>query len=226
MRLALLVVIVAGLAAFFIFGADRQMTIAAVVEHKDALVTWAEAHPLAAPLAYIASYQLLGLFGLPGSSVLNVSAGLLFGLVEGLLLVLLASTLASSVAFVSFRYLFHRPVQAYVHRRFPQLERGLARESVYFAFVMRLVPVVPYSATNLILAVSPIPFGTYLWVTALALLPRYVLYVYAGTQIGDVQDLDDLLSPPLLVALTLLALLPWAARRLLAKFRPEHDRPR
>jgi len=217
-RLAVLTVLAAGVAAFVALGAYRAFTFEALVEHKDAFITWADAHPILAPAAFVAAYLLLGFFGLPGSTVLNLTAGLLFDFVQGLALAVLGSALASALAFFSFRYLFRDFVLAKVRDRFPRMEEGLRREGASFVFAMRLVPLVPYSATNLILAVSPVPFVTYLWVSALALLPRHLLYVYAGTHLGDVQDPDDLLAPWLIGVLALLAVLPWmtkqAARRM------------
>jgi uncharacterized membrane protein YdjX (TVP38/TMEM64 family) len=82
---------------------------------------------------------------------------------------------------------------------------------------MRLVPLVPYSATNLILAVSPVSFVTYLWVSLLAMFPRYLLYVYTGTHLGDVQDPDDLFSPALIGVLAVLAVLPWALKHVMRR---------
>lgn len=226
-RLALLAVLVAGVAAFFSLGANQAFTFEHLVSHKDALVALAGAHCVLAPITFVAVYLLLGLFGLPGSTVLNVTAGLLFDLREALPLVMLASTLASSLAFISFRYLFRDFVRAKVQRRFPEMEEGLKREGFYFVFGMRLVPVIPYSLTNLILAVSPVPFGPYILGTLSGMFPRYLLYVYAGTQLGDVQDLDDLFSASLIGALTLLAVLPWALkqtmRKLQRRFRDKAD---
>ena len=77
---------------------------------------------------------------------------------------------------------------------------------------MRLFPVIPFSVTNLILAVSPVRFLTYLMMTLLALLPRYLLYVYEGDHLGDVQSPNDLASPVLIGVLAVLALLPWALK--------------
>jgi len=215
-RLALLGVLAAGAAALFGFGEYRTFTFDHLVDHKDGLVALAEANPLLAPFAFVAAYLLLALFGLPGSTMLMVAAGLLFDFSYGLLMVVLASTLASSLAFVVFRYLFRSFVRTQVHRRFPDVEERLQREGLFFVFSLRLAPIVPYSATNLILAVSPVTFGTYFWVTLLAMFPRYLLYVYAGTQLGDVQELEDLYSPILVAVLTLLALLPWFLRFLVA----------
>ena len=218
-RLAVLTVLVAGVVAFFVLGGYRVVTFDQLVDHKDAIIDWADAHTIVAPVAFVAAYLLLGFFGLPGSTALNILAGLLFDFVQGLLLVVLASTVASSVAFFSFRYLFRDYVLAKVRGRYPNLEDGLRREGFYFVFAMRLVPLVPYSATNLILAVSPVPFVTYLWVSLLAMSPRYLLYVYAGTHLGDVQDPDDLFSPALIGVLAVLAVLPWATKYVARRIR-------
>ncbi len=49
------------------------------------------------------------------------------------------------------------------------------------------------------------------------LLPRYVLYAFAGSHLGNVERVEDLWSPRLVGALAALAAVPWlvplAARR-------------
>ncbi len=211
-RLALLALLVAGIAGFFVLGGYRAFTFDQLVEHRDSLIDLADSHPILAPISFMTVYLILGIFGLPGSTVLNLTAGVLFDFWKGLLLVILASTLASSLAFFSFRYLFRSYVEAKVRSRFPKLEEDLERQGAYFVFAMRLFPVIPFSLTNLVLAVSPVRFLTYLVVSLLALLPRYLLYVYAGDNLGDVQNPDDLISPTLIGVLALLAVLPWALK--------------
>jgi len=77
------------------------------------------------------------------------------------------------------------------------------------------VPVIPFSATNLILAMSPVRFAPFLVFSLLGLLPRYLIYVYAGAHLGDVQNPNDLWSPPLVGVLAALALLPWLVKSIL-----------
>ncbi len=211
-RLLMLAVLVSGVSVFLLLGGYREFTFDKLVARKDALVGSASAHPAPAVLAFVAAYLILGIFGLPGSTILNLTAGLLFRFWLGLLLVMLASTLASSLAFLSFRYLFRNFVEAKVRRYFPRLEQELQQQGAYFVFAMRLFPVIPYSLTNLVLAISPVRFRTYLWVTLVAMLPRYLLYVYGGTHLGEVGDPDDLLSPSLIGVLAVLAVIPWALK--------------
>ena len=78
---------------------------------------------------------------------------------------------------------------------------------------------IPFSATNVILAISPVRFTPFLVFSLLGLLPRYLLYVYAGAHLGDVQNPDDLWSPPLVGALAVLAVLPWLIKGVLSQMK-------
>ncbi len=218
-RIALLAVLITGIAAFFLLGGYRELTFEHLVEHKDEMVGIARAHPVAASLSFVGAYLVLGLFGLPGSTMLNITAGVLFQFWIGLSLVTLSSTLASALAFFSFRYLFRSYVDARVRSRFPKLEEDLEREGGYFVFAMRMFPVIPFSVTNLVLAVSPVRFLPYLYLSLLGLLPRYLLYVYTGDNLADIQHPDDLLSPSLVGVLALLAVLPWFLKWAVPRFK-------
>jgi uncharacterized membrane protein YdjX (TVP38/TMEM64 family) len=209
LRVALLAVVILGASGFFILGGHHTLTFERFVENKDALIASAHSHPLLASILFVGAYLILGLFGLPGSTVLNIVAGALFDFWKGLALIIVGGTLASSLAFFSFRYLFRSLVEARARKHFPKIEENLRREGAYFIFAMRLVPAVPFSLTNLVLAVSPVRFFTYLILSLLALLPRYVLYAYTGANLGEVRHPNDLLSPSLIGVLAVLALLPW-----------------
>jgi uncharacterized membrane protein YdjX (TVP38/TMEM64 family) len=218
-RYCLLAVLGAGIAAFVFAGGTRYLSFDQLIANKDALIAWAAARPLLAPAAWLGAYLVLGLFGLPGSTVLNVSAGLLFDFQKGLALVVFGSTLASSAAFLSFRYLLWDWVEERARRRFPHLVKGLERDGLYFVFTLRLLPVIPYSATNLLVAVSPVRFWPCMLVSLIALMPRYLLYVYAGSHLGDLRSPGDLWSPRLVGVLSFLAVVPWAVHWALQRWR-------
>lgn len=225
-RLLLLALVAAGGAAFLLAGGLRFLSFENLVTNKDALIAWAHARPLLAPGIWMGAYLVLGLFGLPGSTVMNLSAGALFDFREGLLLVVAGSSLASAVAFVSFRYLLWDLVEERMRQRFPHLLEGLEREGVYFVLTLRLLPVIPFSVTNVILAVSPIRFVPFLVFSLIGLLPRFVLYVYAGTHLGEVENPSDLWSLPLVGALALLAVLPWLVKGVLGLIKRWRSRVR
>jgi uncharacterized membrane protein YdjX (TVP38/TMEM64 family) len=218
-RLALFAVVAAGATAGVLLGWHHYLTFANLVAHKDALMALADTRPWLAPLLFCAAYAILGLCGLPGSRVLILTAGALSDFWKGLGLVALASTGASALAFLSFRYLFRDVVESRVRGKLREAEEGLRREGAYFVFALRLLPGIPYSVSNLVLSISPVSFGTYVGMSWLALLPRYMLYVYASTHLGDVQNLDDLFSPSLIAVPALLAVLPWIVKRVAHRMR-------
>jgi uncharacterized membrane protein YdjX (TVP38/TMEM64 family) len=219
LRLALFGALVLGVGAFFVSGGHNLLSFGQLVAHKDQIVSQAAEHPFEAALAFLGAYLVLGLFGLPGNTVLYLAAGLLFGFANGLVLVLVGSTLASSLAFLSFRYLFGDFVEKWVKRRFPKLEKELARDDAFVVFSTRVLPVLPYSSANLILAVSPVRFAWYVAMTLVGLMPRYLLYVHAGTDLSALKDPNDLFSTSLVGALLLLAVLPWIFKWLFGKIK-------
>jgi len=66
---------------------------------------------------------------------------------------------------------------------------------------------------------SPVRFVPFLVLSLIGLLPRYLLYVYAGTHLGEVENPADLWSLPLVGALALLAVLPWLTQGVLGRLK-------
>jgi uncharacterized membrane protein YdjX (TVP38/TMEM64 family) len=93
-------------------------------------------------------------------------------------------------------------------------------------FAFRLMPVVPYSLINVILGACPIRFGTYVWVSFVASLPRYVLYVMTGTQLDRIRALEDIYSPATVATLAALGLLPLGVKRAWRALEPRLARRR
>jgi uncharacterized membrane protein YdjX (TVP38/TMEM64 family) len=148
----------------------------------------------------------------PGGISLTMGAGALFGLAGGTALAPVAVNLGGTLTFPSTRYL----LRGVVRRRFParleQVERGLQRDGSAYLFCVRLVPVVPFVLVNIMFGMTNFPVQRFYWVSQLGLLPITLIYVNAGTQLRQVQNLSDILSPPVLASLALLAALPLAAR--------------
>ena len=78
-----LVVLVAGLVAFFALGLDRYVTFQALCHHRDALVAWVGDNPLLAPVVYVLVYAAMVAFSLPGGALATIVGGFLFGTVAG-----------------------------------------------------------------------------------------------------------------------------------------------
>lgn len=134
-------------------------------------------------VAFGAGYVVAALLFIPGS-LLTLAAGAFFGLV-GVITVSLASTTAAALAFLIARYLAREKVAeaARRHPRFGAVDRAIAEGGWRIVALLRLSPVIPYSAGNYLFGLTRLRFWPYVLASWIAMLPGTFLYVYLG-QIG------------------------------------------
>ena len=215
-RLALAALLGLGIAAFFALGLHRQLTLEALTASLDVWRQGALPRPEAtAAGVFAASVADTGL-GLPGAAVMTMAGGALFGFVEGLVLASFASTLGATLSCLSARYLLRHWVQHHFGSRLEPVNQGIQREGAFYLFTMRLIPVLPFFAINLIMGLTPMPARTFAWVSQLGMLPGTAVFLYAGTRLALVESLSDVLSPGILTAFALMGLFPLLARKLVS----------
>ena len=119
------------------------------------------------------------------------------------------------------RYLLRDVIAQRFGARLEAFQIALRREGPYFLFLLRLTPIVPFFVVNLVMGLTELRVRTFWWVSQVGMLPGTLVYVYAGWSVPSLQALAesggrDVLNLQLVVALTLLGLFPWLARRLAA----------
>jgi len=145
---------------------------------------------------------------LPGAAVMTLAAGAIFGLLWGTLIVSFASTVGATLAFLASRFLLRDWVQEQFGERLKSINEGIAREGAFYLFALRLVPAFPFFAVNLLMGLTPIRTATYFWVSQAGMLAATLVFVYAGTQLGEFR-----ISGGLLLAFALLCIFPLLAKR-------------
>jgi uncharacterized membrane protein YdjX (TVP38/TMEM64 family) len=113
---------------------------------------------------------------------LGVGAGAIYGLVPGFLLAA-ASTLAGAIlSFFLSRSLFRANVERLVSRRprLRNLEALIVREGWKLVCLLRVSPIMPFSATSIALGLSGVSLRDYV-IGTLASLPALCGYVFIGT---------------------------------------------
>jgi pyruvate/2-oxoglutarate dehydrogenase complex dihydrolipoamide dehydrogenase (E3) component/uncharacterized membrane protein YdjX (TVP38/TMEM64 family) len=209
-RLLVLALIVAGIIAFFAFDLKQYFTLDFFQTQRAAIDAEVQARPLRSALLFFAAYVAVTALSLPGAAVMTLAAGAVFGLLWGTVIVSFASTLGATLAFLSARFLLRDWVQQRFGDRLRPVNDGIAREGAFYLFALRLVPVFPFFAVNLLMGLTPIRTWTYFWVSQLGMLAGTVVYVYAGTRLGEFR-----ISAGLVGAFVLLGLFPLIARRTL-----------
>ncbi|MEA3643732.1 MAG: FAD-dependent oxidoreductase, partial [Lamprobacter sp.] len=145
----------------------------------------------------------------------TLAGGALFGFWQGLLLVSFASSIGATLAFLVARFLLRDTVQRRFGARLAALNRGIERDGAFYLFTLRLVPIFPFFIINLLMGLSSLRTWTFYWVSQVGMLAGTAVYVNAGTQLGNIDRVGDVLSPELLASFALLGVFPWLARAVL-----------
>ena len=211
-RAGLLLLVAALIAAAFHFGLADYLTLEALKGRRDALAAAVEARPLAFAAGFFALYVVATAISFPGALILTVAGGAMFGLWTGLLLVSFASALGATFSFLGARYLLRDWVQARFGKRLEAVDRGMAKDGVFYLLTLRLNPAVPFFLVNLGMGLTRVRAGTYYLVSQVGMLPGTFVYVNAGTQVGQIETLGDVASPGLVGSLVLLSLFPLFAK--------------
>ncbi len=153
----------------------------------------------------------------PGAALLTLLGGGLFGVVIGTLVVSVSSTLGATISFWSARFLLKESVETKFASTVSKINSGVEKEGGFFLFGLRLVPVFPFFMVNLLMGLTNIKTTTYMWVSALGMLPGTIAYVNAGTQLSQIDSLKGLLSPGLIGAFVFIGILPVLSKKLLQK---------
>jgi uncharacterized membrane protein YdjX (TVP38/TMEM64 family) len=166
--------------------------------------------------AFLLIYITATALSLPGATILTLAGGAVFGLGWGLVLVSFASSIGATLAFLAARFLAREWVQKKFGDQMAAINKGVEKEGAFYLFSLRLVPLIPFFAINLMMGVTPMKTWTFYWVSQLGMLAGTVVYVNAGTQLAQLSSPADILSAPLVASFVLLGLFPLAAKKLLA----------
>lgn len=214
-KIALLLVVLALVGAFFVFDLGRFFDLAWFKAQQQMLNEHVAAAPWAAAAIYFVVYVAVTALSLPGAAVMTLAGGALFGFWVALVLVSFASSLGALLAFLIARFLLRDWVQAKVGKSLDAINRGVERDGALYLFTLRLVPAFPFFVINLAMALTRLPARTFYWVSQVGMLAGTAVYVNAGTQLGQIDSLAGILSPGLIGAFVLLGLFPLIARKLI-----------
>ncbi|MEO8802723.1 MAG: FAD-dependent oxidoreductase [Rudaea sp.] len=215
-RLLVLLAIVAGIAAFFAFGLQHQLSFDALKARQEQLVHWQSLHPWLLAGTFFGVYVVVTSLSLPGAAILTLASGAVFGLIEGTLLASFASTIGATIAMLASRFILRDWVRNRFASRIKSVDEGIRRDGAFYLFSLRLVPVFPFFVINLVMGLTSLSALTFYWVSQIGMLAGTVVFVNAGTRLASLNSLSGLVSPALIGSFLLLALLPWLSRGIIS----------
>jgi len=191
------------------------------LHHVPDVLAWVRVQGWLAPFAYGVIYAIAVPLLVPGS-LLTLTAGALFGLWPGVPVVFCGAVAGSSLSFLISRHLARPWVEGWAgrHPTFAAIDRAVAAEGPRIVFLLRLTPLIPFTALNYLLGLTRLRWRD-MMLAAPGMLPGTILYVYYGHVIGDVTAVAAGARPPrtpaqyvlLVVGLAAAALVAWRVSR-------------
>ena len=225
-RLAPLVLLVAGLAAFFAFGLDQYITFEALREHRHFLTTFVAEQGLAAVAVFVLAYALSTAFSLPLGALLSVAGGFLFGSLFGTLWIVVGATLGATAVFLAAKTALGDLLRERAGPFLRKMEEGFRENAFSYMLVLRLVPLFPFFVVNLVPAFLGVGLRVYVIATFIGIIPGAFVFATVGAGLGSVFDANETFSfsgilttevVVALVGLALLSLLPVGYKKLKAQ---------
>jgi uncharacterized membrane protein YdjX (TVP38/TMEM64 family) len=215
-RLWPVAVLLAGLAAFFIFDLGRYFSFETLREHRAALLSLTSDHSLIAALAFSTLYIVVVAFSLPGGAFLTVTGGFLFGPLLGASYVVVAATIGATILFLIAKTTLGDALRQRAGPWLKKMDKGFQENAFNYLLVLRLIPLFPFFVVNLVPAFLGVNLRTYFLATLIGIIPGTVVYAQVGAGLGSIFDsgqsftLSGILTTEIVLALAGLALLSLA----------------
>jgi len=212
-RFLLVILILALIVSFFTFDLQHFLTLESLKESQHNFASLNAQSPMQVAGVFFVLYVVMTALSLPGAAIMTLAAGALFGLGEGLLLVSFASSIGATLAFMVSRFILRDTIQNRFGGKLKTLNEGIARDGALYLFTLRLVPVFPFFLINLLMGLTSMRTVTFYWVSQVGMLAGTLVFVNAGTQLGQLESLSGILSPAIIFSFALLGIFPWVTKK-------------
>ena len=237
-----LIVLIAAVAAAYMAGLHKYISLNSVAENREYLAEVVSQHWLLAVLIFGVIYAVSTALSLPGGALLTIVGGFLFGWLVAGITTVFSATLGATVVFLIAKSSLGEFLMKKAGPFTKKLADGFNTDAFNYLMFLRLVPVFPFWLVNIAPALFNVKLRTYLITTFLGIIPGTFAISILGAGLGSVidrqqavfdacvaekgaescvfnVDVGALLTPQLLtafVALGLVALIPVAIKRLKA----------
>ncbi|WP_242602067.1 TVP38/TMEM64 family protein [Legionella yabuuchiae] len=225
-RWGLLVILAIFLGLFFYFRLHRYLSFERLKDHREMLLIWMGRNFLEVFLSFMAIYALSVAISIPGATFLTITAGFLFGPFLGTLAVVISATIGAFIVFLAVDLAFRDWVAQKAVKWLKKMEEGFQENAFSYLLFLRLIPLFPFWALNIVPALLGMKKSTYVLATFLGIIPGSFVYVMVGNGLGHALEahekprLDIIFDPKILLpilALAFLSILPTLYKKIINK---------
>ncbi|MCA3555619.1 VTT domain-containing protein [Aestuariivirga sp.] len=172
----------------FGLGVQNQLSLAALIEHRDAIRSWVDGHFALALAAFGLLYVTVVALSLPAAAAMSLTGGFLFGWAVSAPIATLAATAGAAIVFEIVKTSFGAVLAERSGPFLTRLSRGFAENGFSLLLFLRLTPVFPFWAVNAVAGLSRMPLSTFLAATAIGIIPGAIAFALVGSGLDTLVD--------------------------------------
>ena len=173
----------------FLLGA-KDITFDDFISNRDQILMFRDSNLTFSVIIFMLIYISAVTFSIPGATVLSVTGGFIFGLELGLILNVVSATIGATFLFLAVRLgfgnLFGKFEKGSV--KFSDLIEQLKVNEINLLLLLRLIPVVPFFAANILPAIANVSLKNFFWTTFLGIIPGGFVFTLIGANAGNFFD--------------------------------------
>lgn len=201
------------LIALLYFDITQYMSLEYLKKHQDLLRDHYKAHPTQSIALFCGVYILVTSLCIPGANFLTLLGGAVFGLWTGFLLASFSSAIGATIAFFGSRWLLRDYITKKYSRYIKPFNKGVEKNGPFYIFMLRMTPIVPFFATNLVMGITTLRPWIFYCFTQLGMIAGTLVYTNAGTEIGSAHGLRDIISAKIFLSFVALGVIPLFFRK-------------
>lgn len=205
-----LIIIIFALALFFYFRLYKYFTFTELQKNHEFLKQWTAQHYFMAVLIYMVIYIIAVTLSVPGATILTITGGFLFGYIFGTIYVVISATIGACCIFLAVQTALGEWLEKKAARWIRRMEEGFQKNAMSYLLFLRLVPIFPFWAINIVPALLGVRFRTFAFATLIGIIPGSLVYVLVGNGLGSLLELgkkpnlDIIFEPQILIPLLFL----------------------
>jgi uncharacterized membrane protein YdjX (TVP38/TMEM64 family) len=172
--------------------------------YRDYMVNFVNKHWFLSIISYVLVYILVIVLALPGVAVMTFTGGLLFPFFHALGLIMFAGTIGAIINFITARYFLRDFFKRIFSKTIEKVNNRIEVGGFRSLFILRTIPIFPYSVVNFSLGVSDLSLKKFILVTALGKIPGSSIIIFTGSSLSEVDSIRDFTSPQMILAIILL----------------------
>lgn len=148
------------------------------------------------------------------AEILNAAAGFVYGFWPALGLVMVGWMINGAICHQVGRHAARPALNKFLgDDRLYRWEKAVERGGVFLLLVIRIVPIIPFSAISYVMGSAHVPFWRFMWTTFVGYIPLTALFVYLGTKLEELSPTDPTIWIGVAVLIAMLLTSRWVIRK-------------